>query len=371
MSLVFATLMAAVPTDAQAGPLLDWLRGRCRRPLHNRCCNTGCNTCATPSYAAVPTATSVARNAYNLQPGQCARTCNQTCSRTVVNYVPYTAYRSSWCRVPVTQYKPVTHSDPCTGCTVTCMKPCTSYSWQMKQEPYTTYRPVYRQENYSVPVTTITNDCATGNCGTCATGTCNSCPTGNCGTGFVNPGRANQGFAQTPNYAGQPAVGQPVVTQGATNPPGTYYTAPNSTLSTGQTFAPAAESVPTLPAQQQNFQRPVIDQFPAPRNSAAVTNTAWPQTADNSQRTNSNINPVADEQYKTPACISFETRTAQSPALKRWSYSPVRQASYTTPVESNGPVEIRGRVERVEASPAITASQTRRQKNAGWETVEK
>jgi hypothetical protein len=104
---------------------------------------SSCNTCQQqqqPAYnyygaQQVPTTVqspAVAQNAYGLQPGQCMKTCQQTCSRTVVNYVPYTAYRTSWKRVPVTTYKPVTNSDPCTGCTVTCMRPCTTYTYQMQ-----------------------------------------------------------------------------------------------------------------------------------------------------------------------------------------------------------------------------------------------
>ena len=164
--LAAAVLLTAWPADAQAGPLLDWLRAR--RCSRQTCSppKTGCDPCQTPSFTNTsfqqPATSLSAHNPAGLQPGQCMKTCNQTCSRTVVNYVPCTSYRTAWNRVPVTQYKPVTNSDPCTGCTVTCMKPCTTYTWQMKREPYTTYRPVYRTENYTVPVTTITNDCATG-----------------------------------------------------------------------------------------------------------------------------------------------------------------------------------------------------------------
>jgi hypothetical protein len=198
----------STPQTAEAGPLLDWLRGRRS--------NTGCNTCAQPQYAAP--AVAAAPNAYGLQPGQCMRTCQQTCSRVVVNYVPHTAYRTSWKRVPVTQYKPVTNSDPCTGCTVTCMRPCTTYTYQCQRVPYTTYRPVYRTETYKVPVTTITNDCATGGC---STGTCGSCPTGTCG-----------GTAPVANYAPTAtyAAPQPSVSYGPSTTytqPATTYAAPN------------------------------------------------------------------------------------------------------------------------------------------------
>ena len=99
--------LAVLPSDAQAGPLLDWLRNRCR-PRTNTLLQgqqAGCNTCATPTTAQF----AGTANPAGLQPGQCMRTCNQTCSRTVVNYVPQTAYRTSWKRVPNTQYLSLIH----------------------------------------------------------------------------------------------------------------------------------------------------------------------------------------------------------------------------------------------------------------------
>ena len=146
---VVVTVCAYLPQDANAdGPLRRWWRnitGRTSTTANSNCCGTQ-QTALSPTVAANP---------HNLQPGQCMRTCQQTCSRTVVNYVPQTAYRTAYKRVPVTQYRPVTNSDPCTGCTVTCMKPCTSYTYQVQRVPYTTYRPVYRTQTYKVPVTTI------------------------------------------------------------------------------------------------------------------------------------------------------------------------------------------------------------------------
>ncbi len=183
---IAAVSMLSVPADAEAGPLLDWFRGL-RRPAAPTCC---------PPSPCAPQTASAAPNPCGLQPGQCMTTCQQECSRTVVSYVPYTAYRTNWKRVPVTSYKPVTNSDPCTGCTVTCMRPCTTYTYQMQRVPYTTYRPCYRTETYKVPVTTITNDCCpTNSCDTCNTG-CSTCvsgmgsPTPGCST--CGPTAANQ-----------------------------------------------------------------------------------------------------------------------------------------------------------------------------------
>ena len=149
---VVVTVGAYLPQSANAdGPLRRWWRNITGR--NNTAAASGCgckllNRQTALSPAAAPA--TVAANPHNLQPGQCMRTCQQTCSRTVVNYVPQTAYRTSYKRVPVTQYRPVTNSDPCTGCTVTCMKPCTSYTYQVQRVPYTTYKPVYRTETYKL-----------------------------------------------------------------------------------------------------------------------------------------------------------------------------------------------------------------------------
>lgn len=342
--------LSAVPTEAQAGPLLDWLRGRCCRnglfnnnytagyPAYN-----GCNTCQTTP----ATTTGYTANYAGLQPGQCMTTCNKVCSRTVVNYVPQTAYRCTWQRVPVTTYRPQTSNDPCTGCTVTCMRPCTSYTWQQKQEPYTTYRPVYRQENYTVPVTTITNDCYGGGC---STGACATCPT------------PVAGQAQNvPTLAGQSVVSN------GTSSDGSYYTVPGSTLSTDSGFStPAADSTPQIPAAQQNYQRPIVDQFP----TSNLTTSYQPHvaSADNRITSNVNINPIADDTgLRAPSYIQFENRTAESPARERFNYSPVRQASYTSVVETPQPIrEVRSRVEPVAPVRPVPAAGV----NAGWETVE-
>ncbi len=47
---------------------------------------------------------------------------------------PQTYYRTSWKKIPVTSYRPVMSTDPVTGCPVTVMKPCTTYTWQAGRE---------------------------------------------------------------------------------------------------------------------------------------------------------------------------------------------------------------------------------------------
>jgi hypothetical protein len=59
-----------------------------------------------------------------------------------VNYVPQTCYRTVCNSVPVTSYRPITTTDPCTGCPVTSLSPVTTYVQRPVVVPYTTYRPV-------------------------------------------------------------------------------------------------------------------------------------------------------------------------------------------------------------------------------------
>lgn len=349
-AMTVAVFAAAVcPASAEAGPLLDWLRRTCG-------CKQGCGVPAAPAapaaYAGMPMA--AANPSCGLQPGQCQVTCNQTCARTVVNYVPYTAYRTSWEQVPVTQYKPVTNSDPCTGCTVTCMKPCTSYVWQAKQVPYTTYRACYRTENYTVPVTYVTNDCATGNCSTggCPTGTCGQtvpvagapavmAPAAGCTTCGV-PGMAVSSAPQVdPNfYAGSTSY---------TAAPAPYSGMPTTTTTMPATATPTpADSVPAIQGvNPQSMQRPVIEQMQAtPAGSSYIPPAQVP-----------NINLQTSTSTAVPTAAVSREVTRQA-----WAYSPVRLASYEQPAEVEQQV-VKGQwqVKR----EAATASEM----NSAWKTV--
>ena len=280
-------------TEAEAGPLLNWLRGR-RSPC----------TCQQPTaynyYGAnqvVPTTAQYAPNAAGLQPGQCMRTCNKTCTRTVVNYVPYTAYRTTWKRVPVTTYRPVTNSDPCTGCKVTCMRPCTTYTYQMQRVPYTTQRPVYRTETYQVPVTTITNDCANGNCNV----GCNTCNTG-------VQGVPQQGFS--PTLASPPVSG---------------------TSSTGSTYV--------APSYDNSADRVPANQTPAlgSQSRISVPNGTLTTTARYQGQQPANVRPTVaiPRDFRS----SNQSRSAKlSPVQRKWDYSPVRLASYNQPASDRVPV---------------------------------
>lgn len=341
---MIATQWCAAPT-AEAGPLLDWLRGLRRRP---------CNTCyQTPINYQQTNYTGVA-NPHNLQPGQCARTCNQTCSRVVVNYVPYTAYRSNWKRVPVTQYRPETNTDPCTGCTVTCMKPCTTYNWQMQRTPYTTYRPVYRTENYTVPVTTITNGCATNTCNTCTT-----CPT----PGYTYPAQGTL-----------PQSSSVIAPNGTVGTAGGYQATPGASVPT-YTGGNAADAAPFInPTDNpQNSQRPIIDrQFDRIETlpvEGSSTRARVPNPVVPAANPNNNIHPI---QQSAPAAVNYSNQTAMNPVRKKWNYT-VKLASYTTTevveesTQAVGPTQINGTY--VPAQPVARKAKPAKI-NSAWKTVE-
>ncbi|MCA9107664.1 MAG: hypothetical protein KDA83_19775, partial [Planctomycetales bacterium] len=191
-TLVVGTL--GLPQQAQAGPLLDWLRGL-----------VGANRPVQTAY----------------MPAQGCESCTMTCQRTVVNYVPQTDYRTDWTQVPVTTYRPVTSADPVTGCTITCMRPCTTYEWRAQRVPVTTYRPVYSTQTVQRPITQTAMLPAQGyavpSYGVPTSG-CSSCSAAAGGVG----GLLNPGTVVNP-ATGYPAMSQPV--------PGTYGPAT-------QTYAP-------------------------------------------------------------------------------------------------------------------------------------
>ena len=315
-SFVFTTLVAATwasmaPPKAEAGPLYDWLWRHQYKKL----------MCCAPKSFAAPVAQTACQ-----QPNVCSTTCSQTCQRVVVNYVPYTAYRCDWEQVPVTQYQQTCSTDPCTGCTVTCQKPCTTYTWQQKRVPYTTYRPVYRTESYTVPITYAAM--APSPCNTCSS--CQTCPTA------VAPqtGCSTCG----PNYANPVVSGMPTILPQATlSPAGTYTVAPTNvemspyyqqTPATSPNMTPA-DQVPTIGNGVLIDRREITPQgssFQAPLLNPSNTNTGLQGV-----RPIRDPNPGLrwDNQAPGQAPITnIEDQTASAPTHRRWEYSPVRLASH-------------------------------------------
>lgn len=300
---ILATSQLIWASKAEAGPLLDWLFNR------NRCCQ---NRVFRP---AVPV-----QNC-----GTCTTTCQQTCQRVVVNYVPYTAYRTSWERVPVTTYRQTTSTDPCTGCTVTCNRPCTTYSWRMKQEPFTTYRPVYRTETYQVPVT------------------------------YTTPAPAIQA-APACNTCAMPAI--------QTTPVSTpyYQTTP---AATGVTYEPTPATGSTVPAEQ----RPSLNlqDLQNSGNDGSTSRTYWPTQINSQPATTTNYSPVRDpnpsDRWNNNSAPQLLNQSAAAPSVERWSYSPVKLASYNAPLKT--PVALM----TSESTEYVGSVSVGRQTESRWQTA--
>ena len=320
IAVMTVVTIGAITESAQAGPLLDWLRGRFGR---NRCCTA--LQPAVPVTAASPCNT-------------CQTSCTQTCQRTVVNYVPYTAYRTSWECVPVTSYRPQSNTDPCTGCTVTCMRPCTTYSYRAKQVPYTTYRPVYSTQTYQVPMTITSQAPAVGGCNTCSL-----------------PATFQQ-FQQP--VTGMPATTVPTITGSTINTNGSFTTTP----STG-TPTPAD-------TQPQLQQRPIIIEQPSNDGSAYRMNVPrsqnWP--------TESTVTPVADPQpqyqwqNEPPQLFGDDPKSAQSPVYEKFAYTPVRYASTASPNLSDAANDAPQRVFYGTVTRSGSSNQNQ-QPASGWKSL--
>lgn len=271
---------------------------------------SACNTCSVPT------------TAYYRSPAACS-TC-PTPVRQVVRYVPQTCYRSTWARVPVTSYRPVATTDPMTGCPVTCMKPCTTFTWQARRVPYTTYRPV----SYGVAC----NPCAT------AAPACGPCGTPGFGStyysGGTGSGCSSCGVPAPPSPASPaaPSTGSPVP---ADVPPAldSSKIPLNNGASSAANGSEYQQRKPETPAPPAN---PPADQTQPNANGGGV------QPPANTPKT-STLRPVPDPEAlrgpSMPALLNPRDRTATlthrpnvaSPL--RWAGSlPTRTAVYQAPV---------------------------------------
>jgi hypothetical protein len=224
----------------------------------------------------------------------------------------------------------------------------------MQRVPYTTYRPVYRTENYSVPVTTITNDCATGTCGVASTG-CATCPT---------PATAQYGTAQYGNVLPQTST---VVPNGTVGTSGNYQALPGTSIPPYGSGA-AADYVPSIDntVNPQSTQRPIYDRIetlPVEGSSTRVSpnRSVTPAAAPN------NIYPINNRQQQpSPAVINYGNHTAMNPIRKKWDYT-VKLASYTStaavePVANEGPSQIQGTY--------VPSRKKSAKANSAWKSVE-
>ena len=222
-----------------------------------RCCFSGCclfGSKKQPTYAATqppPTAAPALAAAATAPPttachsGSCGP---GWCQQTVVRYVPQIAYRTAYQPVPVTTYRTTTTINPQNGLPRTCTRPCTSYSYQARRVPYTTYRPVYT----TVPVSdTVGGAPATpagynaGYAGAQAGGNCASCQTG-AATGWQNAATGAPGY--TPGNAAALPAGP--TAPGATGGPSAtpWRRVEPGAATTGQPPAAQGYGAPAAPA---------------------------------------------------------------------------------------------------------------------------
>jgi hypothetical protein len=185
-TVLFATLLPANP--ASACGVMDWLFGK------------------QETVAMMPVAAPVAPQ---------ATACSQP-MQTCMRVVPQTTYATVWARKPVTTYSPVTSVDPATGCQTICMKPCTSYKYELQRVPQTTYR----TEVVQSPV-------QTGGC-------------------FANNNVTTSSFLPAPSFGGLFGTSRP--TQYAASPG--YSSCSSSTLPTGVAVAQPDYPVGQMPTTQ-------------------------------------------------------------------------------------------------------------------------
>lgn len=332
-------------SNADAGPLLDWLTGKNRKQ-------------ADPQVAYMP--------------GTQCESCTVTCQRQVVNYVPQTSYRTNWVQVPVTSYKPVSTTDPCSGCTVTCMRPCTTYRWQAQRVPYTSYRPVYSTVTVQRPLNAMVPGMvgmpATAGCSTCGVpATQGTVPT----AGVLTPGGSYLN-SPTPVASAYPATTYP----GASNPgvavPSTGGNNFNSSI--------PANNPPSLPSTNlqgnttlrippaPTYDKSILSQPEAATSNGNTAPVPQAQPGVNSPITSGSssaspipagpgIQPINDPAPSlrlqppatpAPALLPAHDQTAQAPVRGHWDYNPIRMAHYEQEVPVARPLPAAAQV----AAPA-------------------
>jgi hypothetical protein len=173
----------------------------------------------------------------------------------------------------------------------------------MKQTPYTTYRPVYTQETYQVPVTYTTQVAALP--AAPVTGGCSSCS-----SGYVPSAAVQTPVAATPYpqyYQQEPASS------------GTIYQ-PTPAIGTGTTEADL---------------QPSLNVAPQILNGTGGNTSSYVPGRIQSQPAVSPISPLQDpnpaarwDSNAAPQLLDPFNQTTSVPSVQRWAYSPVRLASY-------------------------------------------
>ena len=135
LSLCILAGLFVMPSNANAAGLLDWLFSGARRASANNDLQRRIDRLNGGSNAYSTYYRGYRGSAY--QPGTWNGWSQIPATNwgvTTAGYAPTTSYRTVWTPVPVTSYKVATNG---------CQVPCTSYSWQARRVPYTTYQPTY------------------------------------------------------------------------------------------------------------------------------------------------------------------------------------------------------------------------------------
>jgi hypothetical protein len=170
-------------------------------------------------------------------------------------------------------------------------------------------------------------------------------------------------------YYTYPQDGSVVSPSGSLDTSGGYQTSP---------FGSPADSIPTLDVNPQNSQKPIIEKLNDSGASASWPRNNGPLQSIPRSTFQQNIQPVSDPTAEAqwmnppPRTVPTDDKTAKSPVTKRWSYSPVRLASYTstgaTEAKSNQPTRIEGTFVPRTADSDSSAKPSNM--NRGWKTVE-
>lgn len=300
--------LGLLPTDAQAGPLIDWLFGRYRnvpaypvgQPVPMGGYSNGYGNYSAgyagsygTYYGSQLPVIGPAGAGYSARypTGIAATTMPQTLS-----YVP--DFRTSAYRAPVTYYRPLLTTDPNTGAQVVAMAPCTSYEYQTQRVPafgqsaYYGSNPVPSQQPMSQSLPTYTLPSG-------------GIPLAYNGNGYsaTSPYAAGYGgysTLQPPVGLSAPAGAYPTAPLGAAQP---YYGGANSGGSCGNYVAPGYQSVPGLVAPQAPTSSYPSNGYPSSGYPAPAAPGIYPPPPSNypSADPDANVQPTLPQQFPTSA----------------------------------------------------------------------
>lgn len=271
--------------------------------------------------------------------------CPPACAPVYAGYAPPARFWNRWLRVPTTNYRPLTSCDPGTGCPITWMQPCRTYSWQVQRLPANccdypaAARPSLFSGGWLFPGWR-----AWPSVGVAAPSSCQSCaPAGTltapamvpAPSAGVMPGAAAPGPSAAPYYPSYPA--SPAAPSGSSMP---------STLGVPVTPGGTQPLSPT-PAQPAD-QRPTLAPTEVPGSAGTPPGTslrnypplnplpASPPTADDGRRSvvpsgTRELQPVPDPEAPglrrlvptAPSLVDPRDKSASRGAAPTWRYAPI------------------------------------------------